>query len=381
MVFDPKITVAPHAGAAQELQALLDAAVDAVVVIDNRGHIETFNRAAEQMFGFDDADVIGRNVSMLMPEPDRGAHDGYLERYRRTGAAHIIGIGREVTAQRRDGSVFPVLIAVGRVATDPPRYVGFIRDISARVEAERAAAQAQARLTHVARLSTMGELAAGLAHEINQPLAAIATYAQACQRLIAAGTPVDAEEIRDSLGQISRQALRAGEVLRRLRTFVANRDVCREPIGCNQLLDDLLALARPDLRANDVRLVLDVEPNLPEVMADAVQLQQVLINLLKNAIDSIAQCGPAQRELTLRAVSIPDGVEISVHDRGPGVEPGALDNLFNPFFTTKAHGTGLGLAISRTIVQAHGGKLAHRPEPGGGACFYFTLPILGGSTA
>jgi two-component system sensor kinase FixL len=375
MVFDPTTAVPARAGAAQELQALLDAAVDAVIVIDGRGHIETFNRAAELMFGFTAEDVLGCNVSMLMPEPDRSAHDGYLARYQRTGEAHIIGIGREVTAQRRDGSVFPVSLAVGRVAsTDPPRFVGFITDISTRVEAERTAAQAQARLTHVARLSTMGELAAGLAHEINQPLAAIATYAQACQRLIASGQAADTEEIRDSLGQISRQALRAGEVLRRLRTFVANREVRREPIGCNQLLEDMLALARPDLRANDVNLTLEIEPNLPKVMADAVQLQQVLINLLRNAIDATAQCSPAQRSITLRATATREGVEISVHDRGPGVEPGALDSLFNPFFTTKAQGTGLGLAISRTIVQAHDGKLAYRPEPGGGACFYFTLP-------
>ncbi len=367
-----------HASAAQELRALLDAAVDAVVVIDSRGHIETFNRAAEQMFGFAAAEILGQNVSLLMPEPHRSAHDDYLRRYHATGQARIIGIGREVQAQRRDGTMFPVSLAVGRVAgADPPRFVGFIRDISARVAAERAALQAQERLTHVARLSTMGEMAAGLAHEINQPLAAITTYAQACQRLLDYGAAPDIADIRESLIQISRQALRAGEVIRRLRAFVANRDVRHEPIGCNRLLEDLVALARPDLRAHDVQLKLEVEPDLPDVMADAVQLQQVLINLFRNAIDATLQNGAAHGEITLRAVSVLDGVEISVHDHGSGVEPGALAKLFNPFFTTKPHGTGLGLAISRTIVHAHGGKLAHRAEPDGGACFYFTLPGLG----
>jgi len=376
-VFDPTTTDPTRTGAAQELQALLNAAVDAVVVIDSGGRVETFNRAAEQMFGFAAAEVLGQNVSMLMPEPDHSAHDGHLHRYLTTGQARIIGIGREVQARRRDGSVFPASLAVGRVeGTDPPRFVGFIRDISERVAAERAAVQAQERLTHVARLSTMGEMAAGLAHEINQPLAAITTYAQACQRLIAQGEAPDAEEIRESLAQISRQALRAGEVIRRLRTFVANREVRHEPVGCNRLIEDLMALARPDLRAHDVRLILDVESDLPDVMADAVQLQQVLINLFRNAIDATLQNGASQREITLRAIAAQDGVEISVHDHGPGVEPGALANLFNPFFTTKANGTGLGLAISRTIVQAHGGKLAHRAEPGGGACFCFTLPAL-----
>jgi signal transduction histidine kinase len=154
-----------------------------------------------------------------------------------------------------------------------------------------------------------------------------------------------------------------------------------EPVGCNRLIEDLVTLARPDLRAHDVQLKLEVEPDLPELMADAIQLQQVLINLLRNAIDATLQNGTAQREIILRAASAADGVEISVHDHGPGVEPGARAALFNPFFTTKPQGTGLGLAISRTIVTAHGGKLAHRDEAGGGACFYFTLPALGRSEA
>jgi two-component system sensor kinase FixL len=269
---------------------------------------------------------------------------------------------------------------VGRVAgAEPPRFVGFIRDISSRVAAERTAAQAQQRLTHVARLSTMGEMAAGLAHEINQPLAAITTYAQACQRLLERSEAPELADIRESLAQISRQALRAGEVIRRLRAFVANREVRKEPIGCNRLLEDLVTLARPDLRAHDVQLKLEVQAELPEVMADAIQLQQVLINLFRNAIDATLQNGASRREITLRAVDTPEGVAISVHDHGTGVEPGALAMLFNPFFTTKPQGTGLGLAISRTIVNAHGGKLAYREEPGGGACFYFTLPVPGRS--
>jgi two-component system sensor kinase FixL len=368
------------AAAARDLRALLDAAVDAVIVINARGEIETFNRAAEHMFGFSAAEVLGQNISMLMPEPHRSAHDEYLQRYERTGEARIIGYGREVQAQRRDGSVFPASLAVGRVAgAEPARFVGFIRDISARVAAERAAAQAQQRLTHVARLSTMGEMAAGLAHEINQPLAAITTYAQACQRLLEKSDAPDLADLRESLAQISRQALRAGEVIRRLRSFVANREVRRELIGCNRLLEDLVTLARPDLRAHDVQLKLEIEADLPEVMADAIQLQQVLINLIRNAIDATLQNGAPRGEITLRASNAAEGVEISVHDHGTGVEPGTLAMLFNPFFTTKPQGTGLGLAISRTIVTAHGGKLAYRDEPGGGACFYFTLPVPGRS--
>jgi two-component system sensor kinase FixL len=364
-------------GAAQELQALLDAAVDAVVVIDGKGRVETFNRAAEQMFGFRASEIIGQNVNVLMPEPDRSAHNGYLRRYLETGVGRIIGVGREVRACRRDGSVFPASLAVGRVAgAEPPRFVGFIHDLSQRAMIERAAAQAQERLAQVARLSTMGEMAAGLAHEINQPLAAITTYAQACQRLLDRENQLDVAEIRDALVEISRQALRAGEVIRRLRTFVANHEPRRQPIGSNRLLEDLVALARPDLRAHDVVLRLNVEPCLPDVLADAIQLQQVLINLIRNAIDVTLEHDVAPREICLSAVSVPEGVEIAVQDRGPGVASEALGRLFTPFFTTKVQGTGLGLAISSTIVQAHGGRLAYRERPGGGACFHFTLPAL-----
>ena len=250
----PAASTLPMQGSPQELRALLDAAVDAIVVIDAAGHIESFNRAAEKLFGFTAAEALGRNVSMLMPEPDRSAHDGYLKRYLATGEARIIGIGRMVQAQRRDGTLFPASLSVGRVAgVEPPRFVGFIHDLTAQVAAETEVIQARERLTHVARLSTMGEMAAGLAHEINQPLAAIATYAQACQHLLSQDAAGNTDEIRDSLAQINRQALRAGEVIRRLRTFVSNREVRRERVDCNRLLEDLATLdtsqARPDIRA------------------------------------------------------------------------------------------------------------------------------------
>ena len=374
---DPTNTTA---SAAHELRALLDAAVDAIIVIDGNGSIETFNRSAERLFGYPAAEVLGRNVNILMPEPDHSLHDAYLHRYRSTGIAHIIGIGREVRARHRDGSLFPAALSVGQVEGEPPRFVGFVRDLSARVAAEREITQARDRLTHVARLSTMGEMAAGLAHELNQPLAAIATYAQACQYLIDKGDPADAAEIRDALVQIDKQALRAGEVIRRLRTFVSNREVRHERVSCQRLLEDLQALARPDARANDVRLIFQVDPDVPDVMADAVQLQQVLINLIRNGIDAVHQAGSPRREILVRARAVPDGVELSVRDYGPGLEPLAISNLFNPFFTTKANGTGLGLAISRTIVNAHGGKLAHSPVDETGACFHFTLPAAGSSS-
>jgi two-component system sensor kinase FixL len=220
----------------------------------------------------------------------------------------------------------------------------------------------------------MGEMAAGLAHEINQPLSAIATYAQACQRFVRSPNRDDAD-VLEALEQINAQALRAGEVIRRLRNFVKNREVKREPVECNRLLDDLRTLAETDARLHNVRLRIEAEPGLPTVSADPIQLQQVILNLVRNAIDAMAECPESRREVVLSTRRLPEGeIEFIVADHGSGLAPEAAEHLFNPFFTTKSGGTGLGLAISRSIVRAHGGRLWHTPNEGTGARFHFTLP-------
>ena len=628
---------APAGRAELELRALLDAAVDAVIVIDHAGRIETFSRAAERLFGYGAAEVLGRNVTMLMPDPYRAEHDSYLRAYLNTGHARIIGIGREVVALRRDGSLFPASLSVGEVAgSSPPRFVGFIHDITTRKaatdalrrerdraqsyldlaevmllaldgngrvalinrkgceilgytegelvggdwfeqcvpeqrrsaaraalaaalagerappayaedpvltrdgtskliawrttlvrdelgraigtlssgedvterrRAERALQQSEGllraaqeianlgnyevslphgathwseqvfriigresalgplsagdfaasvvhpddrdrfrrelaravavgdgldleyrivrpdgavrevhsraqvtvapdgaarvitgtlhdvterklaedemrqshdRLTHVARLSTMGEMATSLAHEVNQPLTAIASYAQASLRMLGSPAGADATELREALTQITAQALRAGEVIRRLRGFVKNRAARTETLDLNRLVEDLRLLAEPDARLNDVRLVLDLAPALAPVAGDPIQIQQVLLNLVRNAIDTTLEQRTAPREITVRTRSDPDGVEVAVVDHGTGVPAAIADQLFNAFFTTKPGGTGLGLAISRSIIRAHRGKLTHGPTPGGGTTFSFTLPPLPG---
>jgi len=259
----------------------------------------------------------------------------------------------------------------GRVQRD----VGTIHDITDRRRAEDDARVLQERLTHFSRLSTMGEMAAGLAHEINQPLSAIATYARACQRLIAQPDS-DASDVVAALEQINAQALRAGEVIRRLRNFVKNREVKREPVDCARLLEDLSTLAETDARLHNIRLRLDCVESLPTVYADPIQLQQVVLNLVRNAIDAMADAPEDRREVVLSTRLDADGeVEVTVADRGTGLAPEATEHLFNPFFTTKASGTGLGLAISRSIVRAHGGRLWHTPNDGCGVKFHFTLPV------
>ena len=362
-----------------DLQAVLDAAVEAVILIDENGIIETFNRSAERLFGWQADEVLGKNVSLLMEGADRAGHDGYIKRFLNTGEAKIIGIGREVPARRRDGSIFPAMLAVGEVQqSSPRRFVGFLHDITLRRQAEEAARQSEARLNHFARLSTMGEMAAGLAHEINQPLTAIATFSQAATRMLSRPEGIEREDLSEALDQITAQALRAGEVIRRLRAFVKNREVRHERADCRRVVEDSRLLLEADARSNNVQLRLRVADSLPPITADPVQLQQVLINLVRNAIDASVDVPSAHREVILSANLDGDGmVEVAVADHGHGLSTEAAERLFHPFFTTKPGGTGLGLVISNSIIRGHNGRLAYRSTPGGGCTFFFTLPPLG----
>lgn len=362
-------------GSAAEFDALLDAAVDAVVVIDSRGRILRFNKAAEEMFGYESSEVVGERLSVLMAETDALTHEGHVRRYIKTRRAHIIGIGREVRARRRDGSEFPVSLSVGEAHTPHGlRFVGLMRDLTAEKQAEEEALRHREQMLHASRLTTMGEMAAAMAHEINQPLSAIATYTAACQRFMAKGES-GREDVLTALREIGGQAHRAGQIIQRMRDFTRSREAGRRPVSLAVLIDEIRPLAELDAKAHHVRLAIEIEPRLPPVNADRVQIQQVVLNLLRNGVDAMEATPTAARQLTLRAVQAEDGmVRISIADHGQGVAEQARANLFTPFFTTKAAGMGMGLAISRSIVAAHGGKLDYEDNPGGGATFYFTLP-------
>jgi two-component system, LuxR family, sensor kinase FixL len=375
-----------------DLQALLDAAVDAVIMIDHRGAVTAFNRSAERLFGYESRELLGQNVSLLMPSPYRDEHDGYLERYARTGIPHIIGVGREVEGLRKDGSRFPAFLSVGRVAqADPPRFVGFVRDVTtekqalATIQAERdyantrrreeqEARRLQERMTHVSRMATMGEMAAGIAHELNQPLSAIATYARACERFLQSAEP-DLPETLSALGEISLEAMRAGEIIRRLRQLVGAKPSDRVITSVNALVEDLDVLMKADARVHKTQVDFELEAALPPVLADRTQLQQLVLSLVRNAIEALGETTGHTRHVHIRTCRVPDGrIELSVCDNGPGVAPDRVEHLFMPFITTKTSGTGLGLAISQTIAQAHGGTIAYRPNVPAGACFFVRLP-------
>ena len=487
-----------------ELQALLDATVDAVILIDAGGVMEVFNHSAERMFGYSATEAVGQNVRMLMTGRDRQHHDAYLERYIKTGVAHIIGTGRDVRGRRKDGHEFPAFLSVGRIAdSDPPRFVGFIQDTTLRQQAlaavqrerdranryleaaqtilvaldlthrvtlinrtgsevlgydedalkgrdwidtvvafaershaaqqldrlaergprrplhceysiltraglerviawrcvvlddsagdatgilcsgddvtenrqaELDARESRERMMHVSRLATMGEMATGISHELNQPLTAIANYAQAGMRLMQL-PHADLTDVKEALGQIASQALRAGEIIRRLRSFVKNRVTECEVASINEIIEELGPITRADARANDVRIVLDLAPDLPAISVDRIRIQQVILNLLRNSIDALNSVPAGRRQIIVRSSATKTGdVTVTVTDNGPGVTPAVLERLFMPFVTSKAEGTGLGLAISRTIVESQRGRLDHDPQVERGAAFVITLP-------
>jgi len=362
----------------QELHALLDAAVDGIVVIDHAGLIESFNRAAERLFGYTTQEVLGRNISLLMPEEDARQHDGHLKRYLDTGVAHIIGKGRDVTAKRRDASTFPAHLAVGVVGgSRPQRFVGFIRDISQQKQTDDEARRLQDRMMHVSRLATVGEMASGIAHELNQPLAAIATYAHACDRLLGVPAP-DIEEVQIALRQIAEQAVRAGDIIRRLRSIARGEDSVRAPADINEVISELTGLIRSDAKAHGCQYRCELWAGLPGANVDRAQIQQVVLNLVRNSLEALAMGRIEMPEVVLRTRPTADtDIEISVCDNGPGVDGSVEARIFDPFCTTKPAGTGLGLPISRTIVQTHGGVLNFAPNVPRGACFTIKLPSIG----
>jgi two-component system sensor kinase FixL len=354
------------------LRSILDTIPDAMIVIDEKGLIRSFSPAAERLFGWSSAEAAGRNVAILMPTPHREAHDGYLERYYRTGERRIIGIGRVVVGERKDGSTFPMELAVGEMRGKEGRFfTGFVRDLSERQEAERRFQELQSELVHVSRLTALGEMASALAHELNQPLSAITNYVTGSRQLLARDEP-PLDKVRGGLDKASEQALRAGQIIRRLREFVARGETERQPEPLRQLLEEASALALVGARERgiDVRFEIDHEVHL--VVADKVQVQQVVLNLIRNAIDAMEESPRPSIHIGARRYC--EGmVEVSVRDTGPGLSEEVAARLFHPFVTTKETGMGIGLSISKTIVEAHGGRLWGENSVGGGAVFRFTL--------
>lgn len=481
------------------LRAVIDTSADAVVTIDERGRIQSFSRAGERLFGHTEAEVLGRNVGILMPEPYRSQHDAHLERYRRTGKSRVVGVSRMVDAQRKDGSVFPVHLMLGEVEADGRRlFTGFLHDMTARIQAEQAVAnernfvatildttqalvvvmdrerrivrfnraceqltgyraaevvgrpvwsfipgdvqereraaaamwscvptarceiewmnragerrliawsssgilddtvgvrfvvatgiditeqerarrkvqELQLELYRIGRLSELGEMASAIAHELNQPLTAISNFVRASQKVVERLGGEASASVSGLMGKAVQQTDRAGQIIRRLRQLIGRGHAELLPVQVNDIVRDACALACLDTHQRAVRVDLDLTDALPPVLADAIQIQQVVFNLLRNGVDAMANS--ERREILVRTAAGAGGaVEVSVSDTGPGLQPEVEARLFMPFVTTKPNGMGIGLSICRSIIDAHDGRIWARPNPGGGATFAFALP-------
>jgi two-component system sensor kinase FixL len=365
-------TTAPEREA--RLRSIIETIPDAIITIDGRGTIESFSPAAERLFGYAASEAIGRNVNILMPSPYHARHDGYLARYLATGERRIIGIGRIVTGKRRDDSTFPMELAVGEAIVDGQRlFTGFVRDITERQQTQRRLQELQTELLHVARLSAMGQMGSALAHELNQPLTAIVNYIQAARRLLRAQLDTVPARVDEVMERASAQANRAGQIIRRLRQFVEKRETDKQIEDLNQIVEEANALALVGAKEQGVRVVLRLAPDLPPLALDKIQVQQVVLNLVRNALEAMAQS--SDRQLTITTGAGEGIAQVSIADTGSGLAPEVAAQLFAPFVTTKPAGMGVGLSICRSIVEAHGGHIGADPNPQGGTIFTFTLPI------
>jgi len=355
------------------LRSIIETIPDAMIVIDARGRILSFSAAAEEMFGFKEAELLGENVSALMPSPDRERHDSYLERYLGTGERRIIGIGRVTTARHRDGTTFPIDLHVGETRIGDERlFTGFIRDLTERQQAEMRLHDLQSELAHVSRVTAMGTLATSIAHELNQPLTAIANYVETAAELL---DDPDAETlaiVREALIECAAQSVRAGQIVRRLRDFISRGESERRIESLARVVNEASALALVGAGERGVEVQVSLDAKADKVLIDRIQVQQVILNLVRNAIEAMADC-PVRR-IRIGSRGAREGqVEVTIEDSGPGLAPEVAQSLFQPFISTKSEGMGLGLSICHTIVHGHGGRIWADASNLGGTAFHFTL--------
>lgn len=355
------------------LRSILSTVPDAMIVIDASGRIISFSSAAERMFQYSEAEVLGEDISMLMPSPDREQHGSYLNNYLRTGERKVIGIGRLTNARRRDGSVFPIELTIGEAYGLEERvFTGFIRDLTETRKRERRLQDLQHELAHASRVTAMGTLASALAHELNQPLTAIANYMEASEGLVDSYDSEDREMLREAVREAAGQALRAGEIIRSLREFIQRGETERQSESLRILLNEGVALAFSGSNSKGIDFDLSVASDADHVLTNRVHLQQVVLNLVRNAVEAMSDSPVRSLRISSRRES-DRKIRISVEDSGPGVSSDMQAQLFTPFHTNKSKGMGVGLSICQTIIEGQGGRIWAERSPLGGMAFRFTL--------
>jgi len=369
--------------------AVFHAALRGVVTIDSNGRIQSINPACLNMFGYDEGELDGRNVRCLMPSPDADHHDDYLKRYLSSGKGKIIGIGRDVVAMKKDGTTFPIHLSVGEYRFEGNvGFVALLHDMTDQRRAEEQLAESdqivrattaeakmhRERLERMDRISLAGEMASGIAHEVNQPLSAIANYTRALLHMLEV-EQLGSEDLRSTVEKVRLQSQRAGEIVGRMRDFVSRHPSEPGPTSLNEVIQEVLSFAELSAHGRRVTVETDLCEDLPEVLFDRVQLQQVILNLVNNAVEACTLVGP--EKIVIRSLSV-DGSTIALHviDNGAGIDPVTESRLFEPFFSSKRNGTGMGLAISHSIVESQGGTLGFTRNADRGVTFFVELPIL-----
>lgn len=355
-------------------QSILDSVPDAMIVTDESGIMLAVSKAAVNLFGYTHQDMLGEPVNMLMAGRDRANHDNYIGNYLNTGKRQIIGIGRVVMAAKADGTLFPIDLKIGEARIgDHFLFTAFIRDLTEQQRAELRMQEMQSELVHFSRLSAVGTMASALAHELNQPLTAVANYLEASRDLLDAPDPETKDILRQALSEAAKQAVRAGEIVRKLRSYVSRGEVDMRTVHLRPLLLDAIALSKISRDHADIPVNLEQVDAAQRVQADPIQVQQVVINLIRNAMDAMDGVDDARIRVRTLAPDEAGFVAIEVCDNGPGLPAEMKEAIFKPFATTKSQGMGLGLSICQTIVEAHGGDIRAITPPEGGTCFRFTL--------
>jgi PAS domain S-box-containing protein len=359
----------------QRFRTLVEATPAALIVVDEFGQMILVNENAENTFGYDRGELVGQLIEMLIPERYRGKHPSLRASYNEAPKVRTMKSGFVLYGRHKDGSEFPIEVGLSPVNIDGLAMVlTFIVNITKRKQLEEEARGHQELLAHVARISTMGEMATGIAHELNQPLAAIAIYSDVAKS-IAERFNISSDEFREILDKLEAQAIRAGNVVRRLRDYSKRSDSVRKLIDLNVLIRNVVSFVEPDIRQSETMLALKLDEQSQNILIDEIQIQQVLVNLIRNAIDAMQETPTTQRKLTVSTRSLQNGeVEVTVSDAGKGLSQDELLQIFNAFFSTKQEGMGMGLSISRSIVEAHDGRLRAEPNNGPGMTFAFTIP-------
>lgn len=365
--------IADQAEREELLQASLEIVADALVLIDDRGVIQSFSHPAERLFGWNDHEVIGQNVSRLMPPGEDGALTGDGT----AGAGEdVSGSYRKLTGLRKDGATFPMEVRIGEVTIASRRLLTMVvRDLTSIQEAERRSEELREQLTQVWSANSMGEMASVLAHELNQPLSAVANYLRAARNLIAR-MELDDDDLIDAVARAGDQAVRAGEIIRTMRDLANRGGTLQKPESLSGMIGEVDFIIALMARDANVRLVYDLYKGDDTVIADRIQIQQLVVNLARNAIEAVTKYPNRQINISTR-LEPGDKLVTTVEDSGPGIDESVMDRLFQPLASTKPEGMGLGLSISSAIVENHKGRIWVEPSRLGGAAFSFVLARAG----